>query len=107
MRTIGLTAKRFEMMYEGCLATPRGFTGPSETRIMGSILNKLEAVAHQETVNGVPTYRMNGDVVNPDLKLTDEEYNLAFDSLKAVKWMGMAARAAADLFEAFEKAQVS
>ncbi len=103
MRTIPLTAKRFEMMYEGLLATPRGFTAPSETRIMSKVLEKMEAIGHQETVNNAPTYRMNGDIVSPDLELTDEEYSLTYESLKAVKWMGVAVRGVTDLFDALEK----
>lgn len=104
MKKIPLTSERFEVMYEGLLNTPRGFTAPSETRIVGKVLSKLEELGHQTEVMGIRTYRMNGEMVSPDLPLTEEELSLVTEALKAVKWMGRSARQVSDLFETFEKA---
>lgn len=101
MKKIPLTSERFEVMYEGLLNTPRGFTAVSETRIVGKVLSKLEELGHQTEVAGIRTYRTNGEVVVAEL--TDEELSLVTEALKAVKWMGRSARQVNDLFDAFEK----
>ena len=106
MRSLAFTAERFEIIYEGLLNSQRGFDAPSETRIVGKILEKLEDEATQELVGGVTTYRLKngkGAVVN----LSDEEYKLLVSAVKAVKWTARIATKATDAIEWLEGVESS
>ena len=85
-RTLAFTADNFEVVYEGLLNTNRGFDAPSETRIVGKILEKLEDIAEQVNIalegqRPVYSYRL-ADGKGRTCMLSDEEYKLLLDAVR-------------------------
>lgn len=99
--------ERYEILYEGVTGTTRGFQAPSETRVVGKILDKLEAIG-TPTETPVPTggsvksfaLRENGGAVD----LEDAEFNLMNECVQAVKWNTRGARRATAAVEWFQAA---
>ena len=106
MRKITFTADkqsedRFEILYEGALNTPRGYKAPKETRLIGKVLDKLEAVGTPFKDNNRATYKLLFSKAG-DVLLEDEEYSLLKEALDEIKWTGTISRKAADALEFLE-----
>ncbi len=97
--------ERFDILYSGLVETPRGLEAPTETRVIGKILDKLEAVgqSYQATKEGPVTYVLSsgGGIVD----LEDAEFALMAECLKAVKWLSRGARKATDAVDWFLQAK--
>ena len=92
----------YEILYDGLLNTTRGFEAPSETRVHGRILDKMESIGIPTERGGVATFTLappDGEVV-----VEDAEYQLMAESLKAVRWLARAARVATAAMELFANA---
>lgn len=109
--SIGRASDYFEIIYDGLLQTPRGFAAPSETRIIGAVQDKLEAIANAIDVGeggrSLATYRLNEveALSNGMIYFEDAEYNLILAALKEVKWLTAAARKATAAMDWFEEAE--
>lgn len=95
---------RFEILYEGALNTPRGYKAPKETRLIGKVLDKLEAFGTPFKDNNRASYKFLFSKAG-DLLLEDEEYNLLKEALDEIKWTGTISRKAADALEFLEAAE--
>ncbi len=91
----------FEIVYDGLLQTPRGFAAPTETRVVSSILDKLEEIAKPEEISGpggrsLKTFRLNelDALTGASVLLENAEYSLLTEALKEVKWLAGAAKKA-------------
>jgi hypothetical protein len=104
-RSLAFTADHFETVYAGLLNSQRGFEAPSETRIVVRILDKLEEKAEQftegEGSNKITSYRLK-DGKGMTVTLTDEEYKLLLEAVKAVKWTGRVVRKVTSTLEWLE-----
>lgn len=88
---------RFEIVYDGFLTTPRGFSAPSETRVVSKILDKLEALAHADRRGNLSTFSL--DEQGGVALLEEEEFNLLKDSLAQVKWTAAGSRKATEVLD--------
>jgi len=95
-------ARTFDLIYDGILGTSRGFTAPSETRVIGSALSKLEAIGHAVKRGDIPTYGLNpkGGVV----LLEEAEFNLAREALTQARFTPFVAREATHAVDWFDAA---
>lgn len=91
----------YEMIYDGIINSQRGFSAPSETRVIGSLLNKLEAIGKVAERGGQATYTLNyGGVI----EIEEEVHKLASDALRHVKWSAAASRNATTAIDWFDNA---
>lgn len=97
-------AKEFyEILYDGALQSPRGYTAPTETRMIGKFLDKMEAIGRICKRGNDVSYELNGG----GLVILDEEiHRLVSDALKLVKWNGVGARKATKAIDWFDQAPV-
>lgn len=93
--------ERYDLLYEGLIGTPRGLEAPSETRVIGKILDKLEAIGVSEKKNGAATFVLNG---GGEVELEDAEHKLMSDCLSEVRWRTAGARKATSAMEWFNAA---
>lgn len=98
--------QRYSYLYDGLTNTKLTFQAPSETRVIGRVLTKLEAIG--TTIN-----RQAGDVSYTSFDLAnggatvlleDAEHALALKALKEVPWNARGSRIATDLVDWFEAA---
>lgn len=85
----------YEILYDGLLYSPKSLVAPSETRIVGRILDKFEGIGEiTERPQGVKTYTLKTTLAQWAYRvhLEEEEYKLMDECLKAVKWATKAAR---------------
>lgn len=99
--------ERYEILYGGVIGTTRGFQAPSETRVIGKVLDKLEAIGKaSETVgqNGatVKSFILNELLAEVVVDLEDAEFSLMLECLQAVRWTTNAARKATAAIEWFQ-----
>lgn len=102
-------AELYGVMYDGIVNNPRGFTAPIETRIVGKVLDRLEAIGELVLIGpDIKSYRLNGkhtdNGVLPVILLEEEEYRLIKEALGQVKWNAVGARRATALFDMLEAA---
>lgn len=88
-------ADLYELVHGGVVSSNRGFD-KLETRIIGNVMNKLEAIGVASTEGNRAIFALTkpGIVV-----LEDTEFRLLLESLESVKWTIAAARRAADMFD--------
>lgn len=96
----------YDMLMQGIHLTKRPFSGP-ETRIIGKILDKIEAIATQSEgldVDGkrTTTYKMvsEGGII----ALEDTEFNMVKEAIDQTAWTARGARKVAALFDILDKA---
>lgn len=88
-----VSAKRFDMIYEGFTFTGRAFKG-SDLRLCAKIFDKLETLGEaSEEKNGITIYKFAGKAGK--VSLEEVEYNLLKTSLDEVSWNAAGARKAA------------
>lgn len=102
--------ERYEILYGGVIGTTRGFQAPSETRVIGKVLDKLEAVGKSsETVgqNGatIKSFILNDQLPEVVVDLENAEFDLMLECLQAVRWTTSAARKATAAIEWFQTAK--
>lgn len=92
--------ERYEITYEGLVGTNRGFEAPSETRVIGKILDKLEAIGTPSpTASGVLTFTLNDG--GGKVYLEEEEFKLAGECIRLTKWKAQISRKATAAVEWF------
>lgn len=91
----------YEILYDGLLNTTKPLEAPSETRVIGRILDKLEQIGKPAERGGVATFTLG----SPDfIELEDVEYRLMEECLKSVRWTARAARVVTKAMEFFNDA---
>lgn len=75
--------KRYEILYDGLMVTRRHLSVPSETRTMGKVLDKLEAVGEPTIRGTLQTFSLKGE---GDVNLTEQEYNLFRECIEGAPW---------------------
>lgn len=79
----------YEILYDGIVNSEVGLKAPSETRVIGRVLDKFEAAGVPDIRGGVATFSlMAGGLVT----LEDAEYELATKALSHVNWLAKVAR---------------
>lgn len=94
--------ERYNILYEGITGTTRGFQAPSETRVIGRVLDKMEAIGtptEVTTPNGtIMAFTLGGDGT---VDLEDAEFGLMNECLQAVRWSSKGARRATNAIDWF------
>jgi len=93
-----LSPEQFALTYDGILSSPKGFAA-GERRVIGKILDKLEAVAapveiRQTPAGAIITFRVTADVEVP---IEEVERKLIVSALDATEWTALAVRRADQL----------
>ena len=93
-----LNPEQFALTYDGILSSPKGFAA-GERRVIGKILDKLEAVAapteiRQSPAGAVITFRVAAEV---DVAIEEVERKLIVTALDATEWTAIAVRRADQL----------
>lgn len=90
----------FEIVYDGIIGTSRGFAAPNETRLIGNVLNKLDAISAEDTaIGGLPRRKLKSG--GGAVLLEQGEYNLVKEALATVKWNATASRRATEVVDWF------
>lgn len=85
--------KRYEVLYQGCVGTTRGFEG-TDLRVFSNVLNKLEKLGRPADDSDGATFALSESGV---VALEDAEYRLLFEAFNKVRWTPKGVRAAADV----------
>lgn len=93
--------KKYAIIYEGIIVSPRGFDIKSEARVIGNVLSKFEVLGTPKTDGRLTTYELTK---SGGVALEDAEHKLLIEAISTVKFTGQFARVAADSFEWLEKA---
>lgn len=111
MRTLVFTttpedAQRYAHLYDGLMNTKLTFQAPSETRVMGRVHSKLEAigVTVQREAGAVSYASFDLSPAGGTVQLEEAEHALTLKALKEVPWNARGARTATDLVDWFETA---
>lgn len=97
--------ERYSVLYDGLIGTNRGFEAPSETRVLGSILDKLEAIGHADMRGKNATFSRNEkEDIKLVIALEEAEFELAKDTLAHTKWVASSARGATKVMDWFHRA---
>jgi len=88
-----LNPEQFALTYDGLLSSPKGFAA-GERRVIGKILDKLEAVAapteiRQSPAGAVISFRVAAEV---DVAIEEVERKLIVTALDATEWTAIAVR---------------
>ena len=106
--------ENYKLLYEGLTTNTRGYSAPTETRIIGKVLDAFEAIGKTTTItlitrqDGTPitrdTFILNG---GGNVDLEDAEYALAKDALgpNHMKWSPMFCREVTRAMELFQAAK--
>ncbi len=101
----GSAALFYGTMYEGALNTERSFRAPSETRVLGSALTKIEAAGRPITLAaGTPAQRPSYEYVGGVVYLEEAEYDILKQALEHAPWNARAARSVTELMDWFHAA---
>jgi hypothetical protein len=91
-----LGSERYGMIYEGIIGSTRGFDGRTEARVIGKVLDKLEAIGQPVQKEDRATFALSG---HGTVALEDAEYKLLLDTLSSVKWTAKFSRLVARTFD--------
>jgi hypothetical protein len=104
MKSIPFTGENaiesYEILYDGMVNTQQPLS-LSETRVVGKILDKLEAMGATAERAGNKTFTLAGP---GRLVLEDTEYKLMKECLEAVRWNARASRQVGRAMDLFEQA---
>jgi hypothetical protein len=96
---------RYEYLYGGLVGTGRGFEAPTETRILGKILDKLEAIGTPVKEGADAAYKRKAEEgIELAVALEEAEYELAKDCYAKTQWRAATARAATAILDWFHAA---
>lgn len=95
----------FEALYDGLIGTARGFEAPQETRVLGKVLDKMEAIAHSTKRGELATFSRNEENgTSLVVALEEAEFDLFKAALTHTRWMVRAARDATKAVDWFHAA---
>jgi hypothetical protein len=94
--------ERYEVVYDGLLGTMRGYSAPSETRVIGKVLDKLESIGVTTKRGELATFALDG--AGGQLIFEEEEHRLVSESLHQVRWNAQGARKATAVVDWFDSA---
>lgn len=105
----GLTDPKlmYETVYDSLLNAPNGYEGMAEARIIGKVFDKLEVIGIPAKRNNQDTFELKAVPTEPFVALEDAEYDLMSRSLRTIRWTGVFARKALQMFDWLEKAPTS
>lgn len=98
--------ERFEILYGGVTGTTRGFQAPSETRVIGKVLDKLESIAKPTETLGlggktIKSFALDETLSDLTIDLEDAEFGLMKECVEAVQWSAAGARKATTVVDWF------
>lgn len=98
--------ERFNILYDGLMASSRGYQAPGETRVIGVVLDKMEKLGVPTKDGERATFRWNKgtDPTTRTVLMEDAEHKLMEESLDSVKWNTVGARKATTAIQWFKDA---
>lgn len=96
-------AEYYSMIYDGIVNSPRPYKAPVETRVIGKVLDKLEALGKPvQLADNITSFKLTdgGGLVT----LEDEEFRIAGEALHMTQWNARGARSATKAAEWFDSA---
>jgi hypothetical protein len=92
---VGRDEKKYEVLYQGCVGTLRGFEG-ADTRVFGNVLDKVERLGRPIDDSDGASFALTQSGV---VALEDVEYRLLLEAFNKVRWTPKGVRTAAEVRE--------
>lgn len=85
--------KKYEILYQGCVGTTRGFEG-QDLRVFSNVLDKLEKLGRPVDDSDGATFALTHSGI---VALEDAEFRLMMEAYNKVRWTPKGVRSAADV----------